>query len=959
MSRLRGVAMDFFEALYGLCEHGWLTLWTNQDKKTYWFPVMQFRQATTRAYALASNKDVYFGVGLRRQKTQGRGNSGDICAIPGFWVDIDVAGDAHKQKNLPPTTEDAVAFLKSFPLLPTVLVHSGHGLHGYWLFKEPWEFEDDAERQEAARLLRQFQKTIRALAEERGWKVDTTSDLARVLRVPGTFNHKDNPPAKVEILEFDDGRRYNPSDFEPYLREIEEEEEIVEISGPIGPAKLVVDNCKFIQHCRDDAASLSEPEWYAMISNLARTEDGPEVVHLLSKPYPRYNSRETDQKIKHAIEDTGPHTCEYIRNVLGFAGCPEGGCGVKAPVVLAVSPVARAKAQVVDLPQRPQVAFNPEIIGALAILKKQEPSEYARIKQELKGKVNLNDLERAVNSQVAKNQQLRIVEPGTPPEKLANILPDLPFSELRKPYAWTINENGVWTTTNKGPVCACRVPVILTQRLKNIDTGEERVELAFYRDKTWHYITAEHAVAFNRTAIVQLGNKGLPVSTENAKELVRYLTDLEGENLDTLPVKRSTNHLGWVGNCFIPGAQGDIVLDLEEGTVAIAAGYRESGSLEKWVAGISPIRNYPLARFLLAASFAAPLLKIVGQRVFIIHLWGPSRGGKTAALKAALSVWGNPEEIMASFYGTKVGLERLAAFYSDLPLGINERQVAGDRQNFIESLVYLLELGKGKVRGTKKGGLQTFSQWRTVVLSTGEHPLAADSSTAGIKTRAMELYGKVIPDERLAENLHHHVAQYYGTAGPVFIQRLIEKLARDPETFHTDYDVLRDMLWQRASANIGSHIAAVAVIGMADYYASQWVFGLSEDEAYNQTVAMTQAILGMLETAADADDAVRAYDFLMSWYAVNSWAFNNDSPKEKYGIADNECLYLYPTAFEKAMKEGGFNSRRVLKDWAEKGWIKTEKRGGETRHKIRKYDPVLGKMAYFIAVLQNAETEIE
>lgn len=949
--------MDFFEALYSLCERGWLTLWTSQDKKTYWFQVTQFRQAATRAYALASAKDVYFGVGLRRQKVQGRGSNNDVSAIPGLWIDIDVAGGAHKQKDLPPTVENAVTFLKEFPLLPTALVHSGHGLHGYWLFKEPWEFESDTERQEAARLLRRFQKTLQALAKQQGWKLDTTSDLARVLRVPGTFNHKDNPPAKVEVLELNDDRCYNPSDFQPYLREFQEEEETIEFAGPAGPAHLVVDNCRFIQHCRDDAAELPEPDWYAMISNLARAQDGAEVIHQLSKPYPGYNRQETDQKIKHAVEDTGPHTCEYIQSLLGFAGCPEGGCGVKAPVVLAVSPVARAKASVVNLPERPQTAFDPEVIGALAVLKKQEPAEYARIKQSLKGKVNLNDLERAVNKQVAENQKLRIVTVDEPPEALANILPDLPFPELRKPYAWTINENGIWQDTKNGPICACCVPVILTQRLKNVDTGEERVELAFYRDKEWHYITTDHATAFSRTAIVQLGNKGLPVGTENSKDLVRYLLDLERENLRTLPKKKATNHMGWVGNCFLPGAQDDIVLDLEEGTAAVAAGYRESGSLGKWIAGVAPLRDYPLARFLLAASFAAPLLKIVGQRVFITHFWGPSRGGKTAALKAALSVWGNPEEIMASFYGTKVGIERLAAFYSDLPLGINERQVAGDRQVFIESLIYLLELGKGKVRGAKKGGLQAFSQWRTVVLSTGEQPLSTESSAGGIKTRVVELYGKVIPDERLAEGLHHQVIQHYGTAGPVFIRRLLEELAKDPDTFHTDYDALRDMLWQQASANIGSHVAAIAVVCMADYYASQWVFGLSEDEAYSQAIAMAQAILGMLETAADADDAVRAYDYLMSWYAVNSWAFEQGSPKERYGmVGEDGYLYLYPTAFEKAMKEGGFNSTRVLKDWAEKEWIKTETRGGEQwrRLKVRKYDPVTGKTSSFIAVSLSA-----
>src|SRR5690606_30928432 len=303
-------------------------------------------------------------------------------------------------------------------------------------------------------------------------------------------------------------------------------------------------------------------------------------------------------------------------------------------------------AQLKDIASEPERVWDKETIGALAVLKKEYPAEYARIKAELKGKVNLNDLERAVNRQIAENQRLRIVEPGEEPEPLENILPELPLKELRRPYQWTITENGIWQDTKNGPICACPVPVILTQRLKNVDTGEEKVELAFYRDREWHKVKADRTTVFNRSSIIQLANKSLPVTSENAKDLVRYLQDLERENLHTLPIRRSTSTLGWVGNNFLPGAQGDIVLDLEDGTAAIADGYRESGPLGKWVAAMKPIRQYPIARFMLAASFAAPLLKLVGQRVFIIHAWGGTRGGKTAALKAALSVWGCPEDLI-------------------------------------------------------------------------------------------------------------------------------------------------------------------------------------------------------------------------------------------------------------------------------------------------------------------------
>ena len=77
----------------------------------------------------------------------------------------------------------------------------------------------------------------------------------------------------------------------------------------------------------------------------------------------------------------------------------------------------------------------------------------------------------------------------------------------------------------------------------------------------------------------------------------------------------------------------------------------------------------------------------IGFSKSVPYAWGIA-GRKTASLKAALSAWGEPKELIAPFNATMAGLERLAAFYCDLPLGIDERQVVGDKQGFVESPVY-------------------------------------------------------------------------------------------------------------------------------------------------------------------------------------------------------------------------------------------------------------------------------
>jgi len=115
-----------------------ILIWTIKNRKSGW--------ATTHERAVeladaAGGRDVYVGcclrpLGLGPSK---RGKSNIVLAIPGFWEDVDFAGPHHKgKKNYPPTVADAQALCESMPWLPSILVHSGHGLQAWWLFKELW-----------------------------------------------------------------------------------------------------------------------------------------------------------------------------------------------------------------------------------------------------------------------------------------------------------------------------------------------------------------------------------------------------------------------------------------------------------------------------------------------------------------------------------------------------------------------------------------------------------------------------------------------------------------------------------------------------------------------------------------------------------------------------------------------------------------------------------------------------
>jgi len=176
--------------------------------------------ASAAAYA-DGQTNVWVCVGTRRPALGAgkRGGAADVTALPGLWADLDVGDEGHKpgaKLPNPPTLADALALLDAMPLPPTMAVNTGHGLHAYWLFREPWLLDSDQEHERAAALLEGWEALLRVQATAHGWNLDKTANLDRMLRVPGTVNLKaDCPAVPVTIMEGPhEDRRYNPGDLE-------------------------------------------------------------------------------------------------------------------------------------------------------------------------------------------------------------------------------------------------------------------------------------------------------------------------------------------------------------------------------------------------------------------------------------------------------------------------------------------------------------------------------------------------------------------------------------------------------------------------------------------------------------------------------------------------------------------------------------------------------------------------
>lgn len=228
----------------GLFGYSW-SIAPDGRKTSTWHPLSDGSDAIAERVLAESEagSNVYWGVSASAQDRgpHQRVKSEASAGIYGLWVEIDYeAGAAHQKMGYPPDEAAALSIIKSTGLTPTILLNSGHGLHAWWVFSDFWAFETDMDRSAAASLAERWQATVKARAAEQNWIVDSTFDLARVLRIPGTKNYKVEPFKDVIPLDIEAGRTHSPEDVEEFvLDNITYDRSVVKRSYQVG--HLVLD----------------------------------------------------------------------------------------------------------------------------------------------------------------------------------------------------------------------------------------------------------------------------------------------------------------------------------------------------------------------------------------------------------------------------------------------------------------------------------------------------------------------------------------------------------------------------------------------------------------------------------------------------------------------------------------------------------------------------------------------
>ena len=374
---------EFLQALYGKLSGGYIGVTIRPEDEapqTTFFTKAQLPKM--EEFILAQGKRFNTSIGINPRKADlglyKRGDASDVEYVLGAIEDFDILSPVHKEKALPETKEALLRFIDEIPLKPSILVFSGNGIHAYWLFKVPFHITDEASKKYIEGITKGFEIfLLKKAREEHGWKFDSVADLPRMLRAVGTTNFKTEERPVCSVI-YDGPDRYDVSDFEPYRCEVPEYAGTASTDGldefalmGTGDATPLFEKCDFMKHWKEDAAVLSEPDWYGGLTILSRAANGRELAHHISSEYPGYTFAETEKKFNHALQQDKPLTCETIREKFGICTCRD--CGVKSPIGLihGSSPAettweAPIPFDSYQLPEFPVDAL-PEVIGNYAL----------------------------------------------------------------------------------------------------------------------------------------------------------------------------------------------------------------------------------------------------------------------------------------------------------------------------------------------------------------------------------------------------------------------------------------------------------------------------------------------------------------------------------------------------------------------------------------------------------------
>jgi hypothetical protein len=741
-------AMDtktFLETVLG--DEGSYCVWANRisDKRK----VQKFYPNLDAVIHAAHNLDeegydAYFALGTFDEA--GSRDATNVKQLKALFLDLD-CGPTKDYEDQTTALKALRLFCKQLALPRPTLVNSGRGVHVYWALTSPVSRE--AWLPVAERLKSQCKKM--------GLNADpvVTADAARVLRIPGTHNYKDDPAKGVELVgepgdvvnleEFarllgtneDDGIFKAPSKYVPR----EQDDMMQALTGSfVSRFKTIMlktstgKGCAQLAEVLMNQENVSEPLWRAGLSIAKFCVDGGKAIHRLSEKHPEYSPEATEAK---ADLIKGPYLCsrfdEYRAGVC--PECPNWG-KLRSPITLG--------REAEEAPEEDNIVIQKPLGIANAT-----PIQYTIPKYP-------TPYFRGKTGGVFKHGK---DEAGDPKDTL------IYFND-----------------------------VYVVRRLKDPDLGEALVmRLHLPRDGVREFTVPLAAVGTKDEFRKHLAMQGVAVL--NVAELMEYTMRWVNELQFKSEAEESQRQFGWIddsGTCFAAGNMliyGDrIEVNAPSGaTVGLFPYFQAKGTLEGWKETMRFYKREGMEahQFMLGLQFGSQLMEFQSINAAAFHLYSKESGlGKTTGMLAGASVWGDPDLLMLQERDTFNSKMNRAEVYKNFAVYMDE--MTNTKPQDLSDWLYQMPSGLQRNRmGAKANTERTRGKpWKTLFGTTGNTSMLERISLYKALPKAEAQRVLEHRAERVQFTTKHETDQFaleikenFGHAGIVYIQYVINNLA--------------------------------------------------------------------------------------------------------------------------------------------------------------------------------------
>lgn len=610
----------------------------------------------------------------------------NVKQLKSVYIDIDCGEDKFNDGKGYKDQASGINALRDFcrqtGLPRPTIVNSGRGIHVYWLLTEAVDLNSWT----------LVTSKLKALCKDHGLIADPkiTGNAAGILRVPGTFNYKDTPPNQVIVM----GEMSKPislEEFEELLGDIDvvpprtytpqgTDEVTAALAGSYTNSfKTIMQKtaegkgCQQLAHIVKNRATIGYDLWIAGLSVAKFCEDADVAIHKISKGHPEYNPDITERR---AASIKGPHRCSTFEEI-NPGGCE--GCQFKGKF------------------------GSPIVLGRYI----QEATEEDNIIQD--------------RPEVAKEVPLQTY-----------VIPTLPAPYFRG------KGGGVFKKARDKQGDPIEIPVYhndlyVTRRLHDIDAGESVVmRLHLPKDGVREFTVPLVNLLSKDEFRKSVAPKGVAVL--DMGELMSYTNTWINKLQASAAADIAHRQFGWSDDrnlSFIVGEK-EVLADRVEinppskSTAQLFSAFRSKGTLEGWraIANFYDRPNMELHQYVIGLSFGSPLIAFTPISASLFHIHSKDSGlGKTTAMKAGASIWGDPEQIMMREKDTANTKMNRCEVYKNIFAPMDE--LTNTHPKDASDLVYMLTDGMQRNRMSSKGNEERFrgAPWHLNAVSTGNTSL--------------------------------------------------------------------------------------------------------------------------------------------------------------------------------------------------------------------------------------------